>query len=92
MSEVITMDEFNQSKADATNLTEDEKMDAEMKVAMDASWDLMDLIGAESEYDMTTLYFLWNNIAGVLLNEGGWTATDLVGDIQQAQKDTEVKA
>ncbi len=91
MSEVITIEDFQKSVAEATNLTDDQRLDAAMKASMDQAWDLMDLIGAESGYDMTTLYFLWNNIAGLLLGDGGWTAAELIDDIQQAEKDAEVK-
>lgn len=79
--EVISMSEFNESKQDATNLTEEEKSDAEMEASLVEADRLLDFIAEESDHNPETLFFLWSNINDILVNALGWTRQELQDEI-----------
>ena len=82
MAQVISMNEFNESKNEATNLTEDEKMDAEMERAMDKALDLFDFITETTGADPEVLFFLWSQSTDTLINALGWTKAELKKEIE----------
>ena len=81
MADVISMDDFEASKTDATNLSEEERLEADMEASMNQADELLDLITDATDADHETLYFLWSNINHILVNACGWSREDLQKDI-----------
>ena len=81
MSKVISMNEFNSSKQEATNLTDEEKEDASLEQSMNEARDLLEMVVEASNYDLSTLYFLWCDIGTTLSDVGGWSPEELAKDV-----------
>jgi len=86
MSTVITMDDFNKSRKDAVNLTEEEKNQAEMDEAMFEAQEMMYAVEDRFDGNSTALYFLWCEMTRTLLEHCSWTARELSRDVRDAAK------
>ena len=83
MTEIISMEDFNNSKKDAVNLSDDEKFEADMETAIAKAGELFDFITETTDADPEVLYFIWSHASHVLVNVLGWTRQELQEEIGQ---------
>ena len=85
MTDAISMEDFIASKKEATNLTDDERIEADLEQSMEQANELLDFITEATDANPETLYFIWLNINHILIDALGWTREELQKDIEDVE-------